>query len=1104
MSHIAIISAVNRRRIRRARTWLEGRAPADELLVVGATLDAANELVRGAAKDRAAAFGWHRLTLSQLAATIAARLLATRALAPLSRLGMEAIVARLIHRLHEDGGLRRYHAVAAAPGFPRAVAGVITELRLARLPRHAIGGAVPDLVPLIETYEAGLQDAGLTDWPGVLALAAEAASASGADLHHLIGLPLLLLDVPIGSEAELAFVRALAAATAEVVATVPAMDQRTLSQLRDRLGMQIENLDEVSLSERGTESATSGSALANLQRRLFIEQAGPIEAKSDDTVEVFSAPGEGRECVEIARRVLLLARRGIPIDRMAVLLRSPEGYRAYLEEAFNRAGIPVHYARGAVRPDPAGRAFCALLKCAAEGLSAQRFAEYLSLGQVPDAAPDGGPPEAAPGSDRWVAPDTETLGFSTEDAGEQPRSPPPTTDFNGGVPVSEGQLRAPRRWERLLVEAAVIGGRDRWRRRIDGLDNDIRLRLSELATEDETQAAALSRTLEDLTAFAGYAIPLIDVLDGLPASANWDEWLDRLGALATRALKQPDRVLAVLVELAPMGPVGPVVLREVLLVLERLLLEVAVPPPPQRYGKVLVAPIDAARGLSFECVFVPGLAEKMFPRKIVEEPILLDAVREQIGGGLATNQTRLERERLAMALAAGAAEQRICFSYPRLDLDQARPRVPSFYTLEAVRAAEGLLPDFAELAQRADTATTARLGWPAPPDPADAIDDAEHDLAVLARLESRREESSGAARYLVTANPYLARALRTRYRRWGRSWTSSDGLLSQSETIRTIMAKHTLDIRSYSPTALQNYARCPYRFFLQAIHRLAPREVPEAIERVDPLQRGSLIHDVQFALFGRLRQNGLLPVRPSNLYNAHQELDNVIAEVVARYRDDLAPAIDCVWEDSVAAIRADLREWLRRASEDDSGYVPWYFELSFGLEHRPERRQADPQSVPGAVDLDCGIQLRGSIDLVERHPGGTARVTDHKTGKADAKATQLIDGGRSLQPLLYALAAEKLFAGQAKISSGRLYFCTSTGGFAEQVVVLDNRARAVAVQVAEAIGDAVARPFLPAAPDKRQCDLCDFRVVCGPYEERRAARKPRRNLEPLLALRAVP
>ena len=49
-------------------------------------------------------------------------------------------------------------------------------------------------------------------------------------------------------------------------------------------------------------------------------------------------------------------------------------------------------------------------------------------------------------------------------------------------------------------------------------------------------------------------------------------------------------------------------------------------------------------------------------------------------------------------------------------------------------------------------------------------------------------------------------------------------------------------------------------------------------------------------------------------------------------------------------------------------------------------------------------------------------------------------------------------------------------------------------ELAAAIGDALTRPFLPAAPDSGQCDLCDFRVVCGPYEERRAGRKSQGNL----------
>jgi hypothetical protein len=500
----------------------------------------------------------------------------------------------------------------------------------------------------VEGYQLELKEAGLTDWAGVLEFATEAASAIGAVKLHLVGLPTLLLDVPIGNEAELSFVQSLAVAAPEVLATAPAADEPTLGCLRDLLGMPVEDLDQETKGDN--KSPTGAQAIENLQRRLF-KEGGSLEAKADPTVEVHSAPGEGRECVEIVRRVLSLARDGVAFDRIAVLLRSPEGYRAYLEEAFARAGIPAHYARGALRPDPAGRAFCALLKCARDGLSAKRFAEYLSLGQVPDATLEGAPPEATPSGERWMPPDWELAQFSTDGAAEPPRSLAGEFVASDEAPVRAGQLRAPRRWERLLVEAAVIGGRERWRRRIDGLANDLRLRLSELAEENETQAATLARTLEDLVSFAEYAIPLIDDLDSLPKSATWAEWLDKLSALASRSLKRPDRVLAVLAELAPMSPVGPVALNEVLLSLEPLLLQVAVPPSTQRYGKVLVAPIEAARGMSFDAVFVPGLAEKMFPRKIVEEPILLDAARQQIGG-LTTNQNRVEQERLALALAA--------------------------------------------------------------------------------------------------------------------------------------------------------------------------------------------------------------------------------------------------------------------------------------------------------------------------------------------------------------------------------------------------------------------------------------------------------------------
>jgi CRISPR/Cas system-associated exonuclease Cas4 (RecB family) len=261
--------------------------------------------------------------------------------------------------------------------------------------------------------------------------------------------------------------------------------------------------------------------------------------------------------------------------------------------------------------------------------------------------------------------------------------------------------------------------------------------------------------------------------------------------------------------------------------------------------------------------------------------------------------------------------------------------------------------------------------------------------------------------------------------------------------------------------------------------------VPEAIEEIEPLQRGSMVHDVQFELFGVLRDEGLLPVTPERLPAARDQLDGVLDAVAARYCDELAPAIERVWRDGVESVRADLREWLRRASEDETGFTPWRFELSFGL---PGRRAADPHSQDAPVALDAGILLRGSIDLVERRGDGHLRATDHKTGKVRVKVDDVVSGGDALQPVLYALAVEKLFR-EDTVDSGRLYYCTAAGGFAERTVPLDSAARESAATVAGAIGEALTTPFLPAAPAEGACRWCDYRVVCGPYEELRTGRK---------------
>jgi len=49
--------------------------------------------------------------------------------------------------------------------------------------------------------------------------------------------------------------------------------------------------------------------------------------------------------------------------------------------------------------------------------------------------------------------------------------------------------------------------------------------------------------------------------------------------------------------------------------------------------------------------------------------------------------------------------------------------------------------------------------------------------------------------------------------------------------------------RSFSPTALENFASCPYRSLQRST---AGRRGSEALETIDPLTKGALFHDVQF------------------------------------------------------------------------------------------------------------------------------------------------------------------------------------------------------------------------------------------------------------------
>jgi ATP-dependent helicase/nuclease subunit B len=990
-----------------AAKFLRAHSSKGEVVVAAGTREAADDFVRSFAIG--ALTGVHRTTVEHLAAAIAQHTLRSREFGPLGSIAREAIAGRVIERAREAGKLAYFTPVAGFPGFARALARTLEDLRLGGIPAARLmltGGPCLDLAYLLELYEDELVARKLADQE------LRFTTAMDVESHALCGLPLLFLDAPVTNAAASSFVAEIAKKSPSVLVVTQSAAVDAWEALLGIAGQGIE--------------ADGESGLHSAQRYLFSREVIPATA-ADETCRLFAAPGPAIEAVEIARILRDAAREGMPFDEMAILMRKPGHYQQVMEEALRRAKIPAWFTRGTRRPDASGRAFLALLYCACEGLPASRFAEYLSLGQAPNR--------------------------------------------------EDGEVRAPAGWEKLIVDAAVIGGPERWGRRLNGLEAELRARYESQPESDESARERLRRDLDRLSELKEFALPLIERLAAVPKQATWAEWLRIIEELAGCSLRKPDVVYELIDELqilndAPQSEPLETVVRT----LEPHLRFLREQPEGHRYGRVFVGSIEEARGMRFRLVSIPGLNEGEFPRLISGDPLLSDDRKRALG-------LRLEdetQEQMLLHTALACASERVVASYSEVDLLSGRKRVLSLYGAELMKAARGSELDVRRLEEDAMAGASSRAGWPAPENPVDAIDEAEYDLA------SFRRAFKGDCAYLKE-NEHVARSLRGRYRRWKEKWCADDGLTQVDVETLHVLESFRLGAHAYSTSALQQFSVCPYKFVLRAIHGLQPSEAPAPLQRMDPAIRGSLYHETQFDFLRSCEGD----------FTCVELLDECLDRRAAQYEEDLAPAIPYVWKAEIESVRADLRGWAKKMTEQPE-WQPVAYELSFGL--TPDERH-DAKSRPDAVTVLDKYLLRGSIDMVERHTTGMLRVVDHKTGSVPSPLPQFVGRGEVLQPLLYAMAAEQALG--EGVVTGRLHYATLRSNYREIDVTVSELTRGIAGKALGIIDEALRTGFLPAAPRKEACENCDYRVVCGPYEEERSGKKSRVELGSLRELRGM-
>lgn len=196
------------------------------------------------------------------------------------------------------------------------------------------------------------------------------------------------------------------------------------------------------------------------------------------------------------------------------------------------------------------------------------------------------------------------------------------------------------------------------------------------------------------------------------------------------------------------------------------------------------------------------------------------------------------------------------------------------------------------------------------------------------------------------------------------------------------------EIKLFGPSTLEEYALCPYRWFIR--HELRPQRIGPQEE---PLTSGSIAHKVLESLYEDPPGPGPRPT-PETVDAWRRRARELISEVGARRLPpeiaDTAPALRRV-EGLVLAFLAD-------EATTATAFKPAYTEAAFGFD----------DSEMGPLQL-AGGGVHGQIDRIDIGPGGEALVQDYKSGGKVEGGVGMLEKRGKLQLQLYMLAARELW-----------------------------------------------------------------------------------------------
>ncbi|HNX17064.1 MAG TPA: PD-(D/E)XK nuclease family protein [Methanoregula sp.] len=334
-----------------------------------------------------------------------------------------------------------------------------------------------------------------------------------------------------------------------------------------------------------------------------------------------------------------------------------------------------------------------------------------------------------------------------------------------------------------------------------------------------------------------------------------------------------------------------------------------------------------------------------------------------------------------------------------------------------------------------------------------------------------------------------------RYYRQGAADSVFDGVLSGNEMVSAVLFDRYSPLHVYSPTTLETYTACPFRFFLLRVLGLSV--LPDVVTSLSASERGTVIHAVLSTFYRRWMEQGHSRILPSELTDAGTLMAEIASRELAKNTFE-SPAWEALCirmlggKEAGPGIFAQFIDCEIREAE--SPLEPAYFELAFGM---PPKDADDPASVAGPVELSGRegtetIRIKGRIDRIDQTPDGQFVIRDYKTGAKLAGVIEITEG-TALQLPLYLLAFEKI-SGKTGVAAG---FCHIRREIENKYVLLDEPGRSLIqssrpkatpdfremllnshAKAAEAIRQIRAGNFPLPVAEKCPNEYCEYKSVC--------------------------